>query len=390
MNPINNDKLFGLGKVTKKHLLIYIFSPLTYFFANLYSDYFKKLNKEWFTLSLNYFTIYLGYALIGLILISYEKIIDLKENKQTYQKQLCFSKINVSKKLPSFSNKKAVFLFCLIIISDCLATYIDNYFQKYKNFYNYCGYLYPFEIITFVILSYTLLKIQLYKHHLFSIVVIIVGLLIISLINFSKINFYLNESLALFGIFFLQYLYPFIDVIAYYMLYKGEFNFPLFCFLLGIIGIFVGLFVSIFSDIFSLNDLNIFNGILMFKGNTLIKLLLFLLLSIIDGITYSLLYLIFKFFQPCVYSVSAVTNGLLYSIYEILFETFNYYLLIQIFIYLILIFACLVFNEQIICNFWNLNFNTNKDIERRAIFDLNLINEIDKSDEQDTIMDLFN
>ena len=128
----------------------------------------------------------------------------------------------------------------------------------------------------------------------------------------------------------------------------------------------------------------------MFKGNTLIKLLLFLLLSIIDGITYSLLYLIFKFFQPCVYSVSAVTNGLLYSIYEILFETFNYYLLIQIFIYLILIFACLVFNEQIICNFWNLNFNTNKDIERRAIFDLNLINEIDKSDEQDTIMDLFN
>lgn len=40
--------------------------------------------------------------------------------------------------------------------------------------------------------------------------------------------------------------------------------------------------------------------------------------------------------------------------------------IIEIIIYIILIFACLIFNEQIICNFWGLNKNTKKEITNRA------------------------
>ena len=40
--------------------------------------------------------------------------------------------------------------------------------------------------------------------------------------------------------------------------------------------------------------------------------------------------------------------------------------IIEIIIYIILIFACLIFNEQIICNFWELSKNTKKEIMNRA------------------------
>ena len=102
------------------------------------------------------------------------------------------------------------------------------------------------------------------------------------------------------------------------------------------------------------------------------------MISISNGITYSLLHSIFKLFKPWSYGITAVINGLLtifHGIFNIIFgqNQFNIFLLFQIIIYIILFFACLIFNEQIICNFWGLNKYTKEEIINRASLDLKQI-----------------
>ena len=63
-----------------------------------------------------------------------------------------------------------------------------------------------------------------------------------------------------------------------------------------------------------------------------------------------------------------------------------------LFILLILIFVCLIFNEQIICNFWGLNTNTKKEISKRAFLELHsvLIENDSSDDESNKNDDIFN
>ena len=61
-----------------------------------------------------------------------------------------------------------------------------------------------------------------------------------------------------------------------------------------------------------------------------------------------------------------------------------------LFILLILIFVCLIFNEQIICNFWGLNTNTKNEITKRAILEIHsILIEDDSSDEENKTNDIF-
>ena len=63
-----------------------------------------------------------------------------------------------------------------------------------------------------------------------------------------------------------------------------------------------------------------------------------------------------------------------------------------LFILLILIFVCLIFNEQIICNFWGLNTNTKKEISKRGVLEINsiLIEDDSSDDENNKNDDIFN
>ena len=203
---------------------------------------------------------------------------------------------------------------------------------------------------------------------MFSLFIIIIGLFIINIINFTQIDLNKKNLFLIIGLLILQYLYPLLDIIVYNLLYEKEFNFSLFCFLIGILGIAIGIILSLFSEILSTNKLyiNIFEDISNIKSSFSI----FLIMSISNGITYCILYSIFKLFKPWFFGITAVMNGLFNCIHSIivnLFESqFNIILITQFFIYIILIFACLIFNEQIICNFWGLNKNTKIEIISRA------------------------
>ena len=269
----------------------------------------------------------------------------------------------------------------IIIIADCLSTYIFTYFQQFPYFFKYLGYLYPLEIISFILLSKFILKLKIYKHHLFSLIIIIIGLLLINIINFTSISYKLNELFVILSLLILQYLYPLLDIIVYHILYEKDFNFPLWYFLLGIMGVFIGIIISFMREYLSLTflNLNIFQDIYNFKNDTLLNLLIFIFITLCNGITYCLLYSIFKLFKPWAYAITAVINGLLnvfHDIINVIFgnNEFSILLLFQIIIYIILFIACLIFNEQIICNFWELNKNTKEEIINRSSLDFELIN----------------
>ena len=381
--------LFKLGNISRKHFILYILSPFTYYFNNKFSDYVKKENT-WYNSSLNFFSIYLGYILIGGILLIYSKIINKKEishKQEKIQTKIIVQPLNefiindTDIDEPVILTKKIIFLFIIIVITDCLCTYIFTTFQKFPNFFKYLGYLYPLEIISFIILSKFILKLKINKHHLFSLIIIIIGLLIINIINFTSITYNLNELFVIFGLLSLQYLYPLLDIISYYILYEKDFNFSLWYFLTGIIGFFIGILFSLFNTFLSLTyiNFNIFPAIYIF--DSLSKILLFLLLILFNGITYCFLFSIFKLFKPWAYAITAVINGLLTTFHDILYvilgiNNFNILLLFQIIIYIILFIACLIFNEQIICNFWELNKNTKEEITNRGKRDLEITQEI--------------
>ena len=97
--------------------------------------------------------------------------------------------------------------------------------------------------------------------------------------------------------------------------------------------------------------------------------------------------LIYKFFCPWFFGVSLVIIQFIVHVYP-----FNINELPILFILLILIFVCLIFNEQIICNFWGLNANTKNEISKRAIIEINsiLIEDDSSDDENNKNDDYFN
>ncbi len=345
--------LFKFGNISRKHFILYILSPFTFYFNNILSDEFKKINK-WYTTSLSFFAVYLGYLLIGGILLIYSIIINKKQifkNKQKRQNGLelkavresMIISLNIEETL--FFKNKYTTLFIIVLI-DCLSTYIFTYFQRFSNFFKYLGYLYPLEIIIFILLSKLILKLKINKHHLFSIIIIIIGLLIINIINLVSITYSLNELFVILGLLILVYLYPLLDIIVYYILYEKEFYYPLFLFFIGIMGIIIGIIMSFLKEYFSLTFLNVnfFNDLENFKDNKVSYFLLFILMSLANGITYTFLLSIFKLFKPWSYAITAVINGLLTTFSDILnvilkINNFDILLLFQIVIYIILFFA---------------------------------------------------
>ena len=373
MESYGRKSLFKLGKFNKFHLFLFIFSPFSLYLNTIFLNYIKNNNQWAKTSSVNYFSIYFGYTLIGGILFLYYLIIN-KEEKEVKETNMVFFTIKKKSSKNGFMSfllnkkNKIIISFLLIIITDCISTFIFTFFQKFPNFTKFLGYLYPLEIISFIVLSNFLLKLKISEHQLFSLFIIIIGLFIINIINFTQIDLNKKNLFLIIGLLILQYLYPLLDIIVYNLLYEKEFNFSLFCFLIGILGIAIGIILSLFSEILSTNKLyiNIFEDISNIKSSFSI----FLIMSISNGITYCILYSIFKLFKPWFFGITAVMNGLFNCIHSIivnLFEKqFNIILITQFFIYIILIFACLIFNEQIICNFWGLNKNTKIEIISRA------------------------
>ena len=376
--------LLTIGNFSKKHLILFIIQPVTYFMDKAIK---KKFDKEWSKYNLSNISKYFGYVFINSIFLILFRVksdernnkINPNDNKQTY-----FNSKKKDKK-QKISNLK-VLLYFIIIIN---LTYISNinrtFFKKYKNFQIFLTKTFTFQIISLVFLSYYILKLDLYRHHYFSIFLIIIGTIILNFMLF-KIKYEIKTLLIFIGCFIHHFIFPLVDIIGYYIMYKMNMNLYLFLVILGLIGIIFNLLISSINYFSGLRILNFtfFNDLYKFLQNNIYKnLLIFLLISCSDTVSYSILWSIFKLFKPWFYGVTIVSDSLFNNYIENPSKVLNIKSIIEIIIYLILIFACLIFNEQILCNSCDLSKNCKEEIINRSITEFKslLIEELSESDD---------
>ena len=350
MDENKNKSLFTLGSISNKNIIIFLLSPLTFSLNNKISETYLTHYSEPFKFLSKYFGYVIG-ALVLYIIFSIKN--ESKINTTKIHKKLKKSKINKIK-------SKLILFLVLFLISflDSLSTYLYSFLFKFQLFKFYSSYILPLEVLSFWILSKLIFKFTLYKHHYISIIIISSGLIIVNIISIKFDNNVIQFNILLIcGLLLLQYIYPLLDILSFHLLYKKDFQLHLLLFIIGFLSI-------IFQFIFLIFDgfKNLYKEIF-----DIFNLFVFLLFALSNSITFSLLYSVFKLYKPWIYATTAVINGLISSIFNFYSDNLNSSInAIIIIIFLFLIFQCLIFNEQIICNFWGLNINTQKEIRKRA------------------------
>jgi hypothetical protein len=368
------ERLFSLGNFSKKHCILFIIHPFCHV---LYEFFLMKYEGE---MTIKYFSNYFGNILINVIML----IICQKKCFLTYGKKKLklYNPININKQselyyeiIPYKSNidsKTRYILFIIFSIIDFLIIICSNSYCGFENYAPTLG------ILLNWLLSYLFLSLSFENHHIFSMDMIFIGFLIISIYysrnkNTFTLKNYLNSSFLLIQI----YLEQLKKIIAYYILYKNEINVYFFLLINGVIGIVFGLIVSAIDHFFNkslfLLEINIFKFIVHLKedreskGDCLFHLSFFLLLSIISGFKNLTECLIYKFFCPWFFGVSLVIIQFIFHV-----KSFKLNELPILFLLIILIFVCLIFNEQIICNNNN-NFSISLNIFKLIIDGLSKI-----------------
>jgi len=378
-------------------LIIYpLFSEAEYYSRKLYI----KKDNSYFS-QFRYFTSYI-LSFILLIISHYRSksnIIDQKSinnnnniiniTPQAYEmnNEIDEIKKNINKKRKI---KTIIYLLSLCIIG--LSSFIYRIvFENTEYKYIKQG-LGVFSSISFyVLLSYFILKQQLYKHNFISLIIIGFFLIIIFIISllYTKSEYILS---SIFYYIFYSLIFSLSDVLKKkYMIDLSKSPY-LMMFMIGIINSFL-LFIY---DIFAYNFNRDISGIIIGFQNNIKSVGNFFafILDLILAFIWSLgIWLTIYFFTPCHFFICDYINE--YIQYLIKYSTSNFYstsnTIIFSFVYFINFFCFLVFNEVIILNFCNLDYNTKKRIRERMKYEdassnkeipLTHINTIDFLDEK--------
>ena len=149
------------------------------------------------------------------------------------------------------------------------------------------------------------------------------------------------------------------------------------CLIIGIYStIFLLIVLAIHSYAKSGNLSNLANSFKISKIDKKLKFYGLLILSyIIYSITQYLVYMTVYFFSPMIFIITQVIYPLLrYSVNIIEGQDYKIFdLIFNIIGYLILLFGILIYHETIILNFWKLNEDTKKFIEKRQKEDIVLM-----------------
>ena len=376
-----NKCLFSLGEFNKKHLILFFFAPITYF-INFYSVYYYENKDKPVTETIQTFSNYLGYIIIhGSIYLFF------------YLKRICKKKKEKDIRIDKEIDKKKTILFIFMIILDLSYSFLLILLFKPINM-NYDR-LMCLEVIFLWIFSFIILKNEIIKnkHQLISIIIMIIGLIILtpSLLSDLKVN-NSHKSLLIIGFILLHFINSIHYIIGHHIFYNCEFNFYLGLLILGFIGIIFILIISFINYLENYNSLNLFNDFSIFlKKNNIYDLIKYITInSFINGIDFTVIWLIFKFFKPWFYGTIIIINTLILRIY-IKYNKKENIKVYEIILYIILIFTTLVFNEQIICNFLGLNENTKIDIINRSEKDTyRLLQESAFQTDTDTDTDISN
>jgi hypothetical protein len=117
------------------------------------------------------------------------------------------------------------------------------------------------------------------------------------------------------------------------------------------------------------NNDNIHGIILGFQKNGSSSFVILFLLDIIFSFSCNIgIWLSIYYFTPFHFIISELISEYIYYTYDWLFGDSDYEvgnIILYSLIYLINLFFSLIFNEIIILNFWGLEFNTKKNIEKR-------------------------
>lgn len=254
------------------------------------------------------------------------------------------------------------------------------------------------EIVFLSILTTHVFGYMIYKHHTFSrliqtisIVILVVLFFILILCSESKqywlyLLFVLTFSLSFF-------LYSFKNICIKWMIEKRFYSPFLLIFYAGLAGLllmvitFVIINTAIKSDChfaICLGNMGHFFSSLGDDGKTLGLLIgIFICGAIINMFQY----LTNQYFNPCYIGIGDSITGFILFIYFLISSPDNnlsyinkyiYWILIVIcgIIYLISVFSCLVYTENIVCYFANLNENVTSEIMKRAKNDIVISQEV--------------
>ena len=233
------------------------------------------------------------------------------------------------------------------------------------------------EILLLIVISKFILKTSIYRHNLLSLIIILFNLLLISI---SYIHYFLTKTISvtiyyLFNNFLLCLLYVFgkkyLD-----SFYVSPYNLILY---IGIICSFIFLVYDliVYLIVRDNND-NIHGIILGFQKNGSSSFVILFLLDIIFSFSCNIgIWLSIYYFTPFHFIISELISEYIYYTYDWLFGDSDYEagnIILYSLIYLINLFLSLVFNEIIILNFCDLDFNTKIKIEQREKKDKILAN----------------
>ena len=299
------------------------------------------------------------------------------KNNCTIKNQIIIEKEKISKRQ---TRKKYLFILGLTIIY-LIPMFLDSYCSSNQNinFKTSSSVSVFFCIISYVLLSRLILGHKIYRHQIFSLTIIIVcniiSIILILIGEKNKVNSDMAINFVIMAVILSLYaLYNVLEKIFFNSFMTSPY------YLMFIIGLITLVLIIIYETITCLafGDNKDFNGAFYQIKYNIKNIKLYPLLFIGDVISAFLwvggIHLTVYFFSPCHFIISESISQILSTIINNSLEGYNIAAAIVIYIlFVIIIFASLIYNEIIILKFWKLNINTKKHITKRSNSELLLM-----------------
>ena len=299
------------------------------------------------------------------------------KNNCSIKNQIIIEKEKINKRQ---TRKKYLFILGLTIIY-LIPMFLDSYCSSNQNinFKTSSSVSVFFCIISYVLLSRLILGHKIYRHQIFSLTIIIVcniiSIILILTGEKNKVNSDMAINFVIMAVILSLYaLYNVLEKIFFNSFMTSPY------YLMFIIGLITLVLIIIYETITCLafGDNKDFNGAFYQIKYNIKNIKLYPLLFIGDVISAFLwvggIHLTVYFFSPCHFIISESISQILSTIINNSLEGYNIAATIVIYVlFVIIIFASLIYNEIIILKFWKLNINTKKHITKRSNSELLLM-----------------
>ena len=372
--------LFSLNRMNKYYLFPFLI-PLVCFSTKFFSEpmkidedrgikYPQDISEEnCHTFVFLYQMINSTSLIFGGLLYFITIIRSKTENKANIGKNTYIQKtLSDNLKVKNNTNKNKdimiiIFMSVIITVYNIIKGYETGYQTLEKRLY---------FLFFFTLINVFLFKKQIFSHQKCALGIAGIGMTIVFVVFFIYLDYdryvYIYDILLFFGAF----LYSLYLVLVKYMSEKKYYSPFLLLLLIGLISTIITIVgYSVFSlakngDMrYIINLFNCREDMHVCFGNYYFKIIMYFL---INAVLQVLIYLVCYYFSPEVFAISDIISPLLTFIYNT-FKAQSVNVIHTIFTslgYVIIILGSFIYNEIIVCNFWGLNENTWKAIDKKA------------------------